>query len=84
MIQWKSNYTGSTEQKVSGSNPTSINNQVGKNHALTTQSEPHSSEVSNYGLKIKETINSDSSNLGLKKENRDLIVSTTLQAKGYS
>ena len=84
MIQWKSNYTGSTEQKVSGSNPTTINNQVGKNHALTTQSERHTEEVSNYGLKIKETINSDSSNFGLKKENRDLRVSTTLQAKGYT
>ncbi len=84
MIQWKSNYTGSTELKVSGSNPTTLYNQVGKNHALTTESERHSSEVSNYDLKIKETISEESSNHVLKKANRDLIVSTTLQAKGYT
>lgn len=84
MIQWKSNYTGSTELKVSGSNPTTINNQVGKNHALTTETEHDSSEVSNRDLKIKERLNKESSNYALNKANRDLLVSTTLQAKGYT
>ncbi len=84
MIQWKSNYTGSTELKVSGSNPTTINNQVGKNHALTTETERHTQEVSNHDLKIKEVYNKDSSNYGLKQANRDLLVSTTLKAKGYT
>ncbi|MGB3756597.1 MAG: two-component system response regulator [Rivularia sp. (in: cyanobacteria)] len=84
MIQWKSNYTGSTELKVSGSNPTTLYNQVGKNHALTTESERHSSEVSNYDLKIKEAYSEESGNHALKGANRDLIVSTTLQAKGYT
>ena len=53
--------------KVSGSNPTTLYNQVGKNHALTTESERHSSEVSNYDLKIKETISEGKSNHALKK-----------------
>ncbi|MGB3655429.1 MAG: two-component system response regulator, partial [Rivularia sp. (in: cyanobacteria)] len=62
MIQWKSNYTGSTDRKVSGSNPTTINNQVGKDRALTTETERHPQEISNRDLKIKEGYNKDSSN----------------------
>lgn len=84
MIQWKSNYTGSTEEKVSGSNPTTFYNSVGKNHALTTKSERHSEELSHHDLKVKETYNSDSSNYVRVDANRDLLVSTNLQASCYT
>ncbi|MEB3215427.1 MAG: two-component system response regulator [Nostocales cyanobacterium 94392] len=91
MIQWKSNYTGSTEQKVSGSNPTTLYNRADKNHALTTESEPHTEELSNPDLKVKETDNNNSSNYVRIDDNRhtnstgdrDSQVSTKLQVKGY-
>jgi len=84
VIQWKSNYTGSTEQKVSGSNPTTLYNRTDKNHALTTESERHAEELSNPDLKVKETDNEDSSNYVPIDGDRDSQVSTTLQVKGYS
>ena len=84
MIQWKSNYTGSTDVKVSGSNPTTSYHGIGKNHALSTESEIHRSELSNHDLKIKETDSEDSSNYVLKNASKDLLVSTTLQKKGYT
>ncbi|MBF2013885.1 MAG: two-component system response regulator [Rivularia sp. T60_A2020_040] len=89
MIQWKSNYTGSTEQKVSGSNPTTLYNRADKNHPLTTESERHTEELTNRDLKVKETDNEDSSNYvrvdGDRHTNRDRNsqISTTLQVKGY-
>ncbi|MEA5598373.1 two-component system response regulator [Rivularia sp. UHCC 0363] len=92
MIQWKSNYTGSTEQKVSGSNPASLYNRVGKNNALTTESELHRSELSNNDLKVKEAYREDSNNYDRADADRrtsganerHLLISTTLQAKGYT
>ena len=84
MIQWKSNYTGSTDVKVSGSNPTTSYHGIGKNHALSTESEIHRSELSNHDLKIKETDSEDSSNYVLKNASKDFLVSTTLQKKGYT
>ncbi|MEO1376900.1 MAG: two-component system response regulator [Cyanobacteria bacterium J06635_10] len=84
MIQWKCNYTGSTEQKVSGSNPAILYNSVGKNHALTTKSEPHGEELSNHDLKIKETDSGDSSNYAPVDANGDLLVSTPLQASPWA
>lgn len=84
MIQWRSNYTGSTEQKVSGSNPTTLYNQIGKNNAFTTESERHRSELSNHNLKVKETYREDSNNYARFDANRDLLVATTLQNKGYT
>ena len=84
MIQWKSNYTGSTDVKVSGSNPTTSYHGIGKNHALSTESEIHRSELSNHDLKIKETDSEDSSNYVLKNASKDLLDSTTLQKKGYT
>ena len=84
MIQWKSNYTGSTDVKVSGSNPTTSYHGIGKNHALPTESERHRSELSNHDLKIKETDSEDSSNYVLKNASKDFLVSTTLQKKGYT
>lgn len=89
MIQWKSNYTGSTEQKVSGSNPTTLYNRADKNHPSKTESERHTQELTNRDLKVKETDNEDSSNYvrvdGDRRANgdRDSQVSTTLQVKGY-
>ncbi|MEM1395144.1 MAG: two-component system response regulator [Cyanobacteria bacterium P01_A01_bin.80] len=84
MIQWKSNYTGSTDVKVSGSNPTNSYHRAGKNHALPTESEGHGSELSNHDLKIEERLSEDSSNYVLKKASKNLLVSTTLQKKGYT
>ena len=84
MIQWKSNYTGSTDVKVSGSNPTTSYHRIGKNHALPTESERHQSELSNHDLKIKETDSEDSSNYVLKNANKDLLVSRSLQKQGYT
>ncbi|MEL6165997.1 MAG: two-component system response regulator, partial [Cyanobacteria bacterium J06628_3] len=85
MIQWKSNYTGSTDVKVSGSNPTTSYHGIGKNHALPTESERHRSELSNHDLKIEERLSEDSNNYVLKNANKkDLLVSTTLQKKGYA
>ncbi|AFY53129.1 response regulator containing a CheY-like receiver domain and an HD-GYP domain [Rivularia sp. PCC 7116] len=84
MIQWKSNYTGSTELKVAGSNPTNRYNRVGKNHALPTESERHSSELSTHDLKVQQTDSEDSSNYGLKNTNSNLLFSATLQNKEYS
>ncbi|MGD1914072.1 MAG: two-component system response regulator [Rivularia sp. (in: cyanobacteria)] len=84
MIQWKCNYTGSTEQKVSGSNPTTLYNSVGKNHALTTESEPHSEKLSNHDLKIKETDSRNSNNYAPVDANRDLLVSKPLQASPWA
>ncbi len=84
MIQWKSNYTGSTDRKVSGSNPTTLYNQIGKNNALTTESERHTGELSNHDLKVKETLNEDSNNYARVDTERDLKVSRTLQRKGYT
>lgn len=84
MIQWKSNYTGSTDVKVSGSNPTTSYHGIGKNHALPVESERHQSELSNHDLKIKETNSEDSSNYVLKNASSDLLVSSTLQKKGYT
>ncbi len=83
MIQWKSNYTGSNEQKVSGSNPTALYNRVGKNSALGTQSERQTEELSNHELKIKETSREDSSNYGPVDADGDLKFSTTLTASSY-
>ncbi len=84
MIQWKSNYTGSTEQKVSGSNPTTLYNKIGKNNALTTESEGHTGELSNHDLKVKERLNEDKNDYARLDTERDFKLSTTLQRKGYT
>ncbi len=83
MIQWKSNYTASTEQKVSGSNPTTLYNPIGKNHASTTELQRQTEELSNHDLKAKETLSKDSRNYGSVEADGNFKVSTTLQAKGY-
>lgn len=47
MTQWKSKYTGSTEQRTSGSNPTKINHIDAKNNAFALQeTDAYPSEVS--------------------------------------
>ncbi|MEO1429247.1 MAG: two-component system response regulator [Cyanobacteria bacterium J06632_19] len=84
MIQWKSNYTGSTELKFAGSNPTNLYNKVGKDRALPREYEPHGSELSTHDLKAKQSDSEDSSNYGLKNTNSDLFFSATLQNKEYS
>ncbi|MCJ8282337.1 MAG: response regulator, partial [Rivularia sp. ALOHA_DT_140] len=84
MIQWKSNSTGSTDLKVSGSNPTNLYNRVGKNYDLPTESERDGSELSNHDLKIKERLTEDSSYYALNNTSNDLLVSKGLQNKGYT
>ncbi len=84
MVQSKCNYTGSTEEKVSGSNPTTLYNSVCKNHALRTQSERHSEQLSNNDLKLKESYNKDCNNYASVNDNGDLLVSRSLQGKEKS
>jgi putative two-component system response regulator len=83
VTQWKSKYIGSTEQVVSGLNPSNNINHIGSNHALgLNKGESYSLSLSEQKVMAKETevlsywINSDIN----KTENS--LVSTTVQAEG--
>ncbi len=84
MIQWKSKYIGSTEQIVSGLNPSNnVNGIIASNHALAlNKTEGNSLSLSEQKVMAKETETlSFWMNLDVNKTENSLV-STTLQAKG--
>ncbi|MGI8500015.1 MAG: response regulator [Hassallia sp.] len=83
MTQWKSKYIGSTEQIVSGLNPSTNVNGIGSNHALgLNKAKDNSLSLSEQNVMAEETEALSSwMNPGINKTKHSLV-STTLQAKG--
>ncbi len=83
MIEWKSNYIGSTEEVVSGLNPSSNLNGIGSNHALALKkAEGNSLSLSEQNVIAEETeAFSYWMNPDVSRSDKSLV-SITRQAKG--